>query len=338
MLSLFRLIFKDLGVDLGTANTIIFLEKKGFIINEPSVVALDHSYRTVALGKAAKEMMGKIGKSIKVIRPLADGVIADFEAGEAMVRGFIKSAKIHRFLIGRIIMGVPSGITEVEKRAIIESAETAGAREVYLVAEPMAAAIGTGIDVTASSANMIVDIGGGTTDIAVINYGGIVVDNTIRIAGDELNEAIIRHMKNKFNLKIGEVTAENIKIDHGNILNEKNGESFTVKGLDTTNGLPRQLELSNSFFSEALEDVVGTIVTAILNTLEVLPEELAADIIDRGIILTGGGSLLRGLDEIIRQKTNLPVSIADNPLYTVAIGTREILYDFNSYKNVFMTM
>jgi rod shape-determining protein MreB len=338
MLSIFRSLFKDLGIDLGTANTIIFLNKKGFIINEPSVVALDQDYRTIAIGKEAKEMMGKIGKAIRVIRPLADGVIADFEAGEAMIRGFIRSAKIQRFLIGRVIMGVPTGITEVEKRAIIESAETAGAREVYLIAEPMAAAIGIGIDINASHANMIVDIGGGTTDIAVINYGGIVIDNTIRVAGDEVNEAIIRHLKMQYHLTIGEVTAERIKIEHGNILNEKNGEMFTVKGMDTTNGLPRQLELPGTFFSDALNDVIGTIVAAILHILEILPEELAADIIDRGIILTGGGSLLRGLDEIIRQKTNLPVSIADNPLYTVAIGTREILYDFKSYKNVFMKM
>ncbi len=338
MLSVFRPLFKELGVDLGTANTVIFLNKKGFIINEPSVVALDQNNKTFALGKEAKEMMGKIGSSVRVIRPLADGVIADFEAADAMVRGFIKAAKIHRFMIGRVVMGVPTGITEVEKRAIIESAETAGAREVYLVAEPMAAAIGIGIDISASHANMIVDIGGGTTDIAVINYGGIVVDNTIRVAGDELNDAIIRHMKNQYNLKVGEVTAERIKMEHGSVIDKKNNEKFIVKGLDTTNGLPRQLELPYSFFSEALHDVLVTIISAILNTLEMLPEELSADIIDRGIILTGGGSLLRGLDELILQKTNLPVSIADNPLYTVAIGTSEILFDFKKYKNVFMKM
>lgn len=241
-------------------------------------------------------------------------------------------------MIGRVVMGVPTGITEVEKRAIIDSAETAGAREVYLVAEPMAAAIGIGIDIGASHANMIVDIGGGTTDIAVINYGGIVVDNTIRIAGDELNEAIIRHMKNQYNLKIGEVTSERIKMEYGCAIFENNNEKFIVKGLDTTNGLPRQLELPISFFPEALNDVLGTIISAILNTLEMLPEELSADIIDRGIILTGGGSLLKGLDELISDKTNLPVSIADNPLYTVAIGTSEIFFDFKKYKNVFMKM
>jgi rod shape-determining protein MreB len=220
----------------------------------------------------------------------------------------------------------------------MDSAESAGAREVYLVAEPMAAAIGIGIDIHASHANMIVDIGGGTTDIAVINYGGIVVDNTIRIAGDELNEAIIRHMRNQYNLKIGEVTAERIKIENGSIKKNVTREKFVVKGLDTTNGLPRQLELSTTFFSDALNDVLGTIISAILSTLEMLPEELSADLIDRGIILTGGGSLLRGLDDLILEKTNLPVSIADNPLYTVAIGTGEILYDFKKYKNVFLKM
>jgi len=338
MISIFRPLFKDLGVDLGTANTVIFLNKQGFIINEPSVVAIGQNNNTVALGKEAKEMMGKIGDSVKVLRPLADGVIADFQAGDAMVRGFIKAAKINRFMIGRVIMGVPTGITEVEKRAIIDSAESAGAREVYLVAEPMAAAIGIGIDINASNANMIVDIGGGTTDIAVINYGGIVVDNTIRVAGDELNEAIIRHMKNQYNMKIGEVTAERLKIEDGCIRSENSKDQFIVKGLDTTNGLPRQLELPVSFFKDALQDVLGTIIASILNTLEMLPEELSADIIDRGIILTGGGSLLEGLDELILEKTNLPVSIADNPLYTVAIGTSEILFDFKKYKNVFMKM
>lgn len=338
MISVFRPLFKDLGIDLGTANTVIFLNKQGFIINEPSVVAIGPGGKTVALGKEAKEMMGKIGEAVQVIRPLADGVIADFHAGDAMVRGFIKSAKIQRFMIGRVIMGVPTGITEVEKRAIVESAESAGAREVYLVAEPMAAAIGIGIDINASHANMIVDIGGGTTDIAVINYGGIVVDNTIRVAGDELNEAIVRHMRNKYNMKIGEVTAERIKIEYGCVNPGNTTEKFIVKGLDTTNGLPRQLELPLTFFPEALNDVLGTIISAILNTLEILPEELSSDIIDRGIILTGGGSLLKGLDDLILEKTNLPVSIADNPLYTVAIGTSEILYDFKKFKNVFVRM
>jgi len=338
MLSIFRPVFKDLGIDLGTANTVIFMNNKGFIINEPSVVALDKNSHTIALGTEAKKMLGKIGDDVKIVRPLADGVIADFEAGEAMVRGFIRAAKIAKFMIGRVIMGVPTGITEVEKRAIVESAEKAGAREVFLVGEPMAAAIGIGIDVNGGNAHMVVDIGGGTTDIAVINYGRIVLDNTIRIAGDELNEAIIRHMKNEYQLKIGEVTAEKIKIEKGNILNKKSNETFVVKGLDAVHGLPRQMEIPCSFFNEALTDIVGTIVTSILNTLESLPEELAGDIVDRGIILTGGGSLLTGLDDLVRQKTGLPVSLADNPLYTVALGTREILFDFKKYQNVFMKM
>ncbi|MFC2088116.1 rod shape-determining protein [Calditrichota bacterium] len=337
-MSLFRMFLSDLGIDLGTANTVIFLNNKGFIVNEPSVVALDQDYHTIALGKYAKQMMGKIEPSIKVVRPLAHGVIADFEAGEAMVRGFIRSAKMQRFLIGRVVIGVPTGITQVEKRAIMESTENAGAREVYLIAEPMAAAIGIGIDINAGNANMIVDIGGGTTDIAVINYGGIVVDNTIRMAGDDLNEAIVRHMKAKYHLKIGELTAEQIKIEHGCIASKVNGEIFMVKGMDVSTGLPCQMEIPYTFFDDALSDVIGTIISAILRILEILPEELVSDIIDRGIVLTGGGSLLRGLDDLIRQKTNLPVSIADNPLHTVAIGTREILYNFEKYERAFMKM
>lgn len=337
-MSIFNLFFSDLGIDLGTANTVIFLNNKGFIINEPSVVALDRDFQTVAIGKYAKQMTGKIENTIRIIRPLAHGVIADFEAGEAMVRGFIQAAKLQRFLIGKVVIGVPTGITKVEKRAIIESAENAGAREVYLIPEPMAAAVGIGIDVNAGYANMIVDIGGGTTDIAVINYGGIVVDNTIRMAGDDLNEAIIRCMKNEYHLKIGELTAEQIKIEYGQIGPSVNGKMFKVKGLDIGSGLPSQLDIPCTFFNEAMKDVIGTIISAIMRILEILPEELASDIIDRGIVLTGGGALLKGLDELIKQKTNLPVNIADNPLHTVAIGTREILYNFKKYEHAFMKM
>jgi len=307
MYNLLKYVFTNLGIDLGTANTVVFAERKGYIVNQPSVIAFNKNNDVIAFGLEAKDMLGKTGDRIKVIRPLADGVIADFVAGEEMVKAFIRSASVPKYRIGKVVMGVPTGITEVEKLAVIESAEQAGAREVYLIAEPMAAAVGIGLDVKGKDAHMIVDIGGGTTDIAVINYGGIVVDNTIRIAGDEMNEAIIRYFKIKYNMRIGEATAERLKISHGTVSEKYNGKAVTVKGLDVQNGLPRQLIITNSFFIEALKDVVGTIITAIMNSLEKLPAELVNDLVDRGIILTGGGALLNGLDEIICKKTSLPV-------------------------------
>ncbi len=336
MYSLLNYVFTNLGIDLGTANTVVFAERKGYVVNQPSVIAFNKNYHMIAYGTEAKEMLGKTGDRIKVIRPLADGVIADFVAGEEMVKAFIRSASIPKYRIGRIVMGVPTGITEVEKVAVIESAEQAGAREVYLIAEPMAAAIGIGIDVKGKDAHMIVDIGGGTTDIAVINYGGIVVDNTIRIAGDELNEAIIRYFKMKYNMRIGETTAERLKISFGTVSDKHNGQAVTIKGLDVQNGLPRQLILTNSCFVEATKDVVETIISAIMNTLEKLPAELVNDLVDRGIILTGGGSLLTGLSEVISEKTSLPVSVADNALFSVAEGTRLILDDFKNYHDILM--
>jgi rod shape-determining protein MreB len=333
MYRLLKFVFTNLGIDLGTANTVVFAERKGYIVNQPSVIAFNRNYDVIAFGLEAKDMLGKTGERIKVIRPLADGVIADFVAGEEMVKAFIRSASVPKYRIGKVVMGVPTGITEVEKLAVIESAEQAGAREVFLVAEPMAAAVGIGLDVKGKDAHMIVDIGGGTTDIAVINYGGIVVDNTIRIAGDEMNEAIIRYFKTKYNMRIGETTAERLKMSHGTVSEKYNGKAVTVKGLDVQNGLPRQLIITNSFFIDALNDVVGTIITAILNTLEKLPAELVND---RGIILTGGGSLLNGLDEIICEKTSLPVSVAHNALYSVAEGTRLILDDFHTNQDILL--
>jgi rod shape-determining protein MreB len=336
MYSILKYLFTNLGIDLGTANTVIFAERKGYIIDQPSVIAFNSKYEVLAFGTEAKDMLGKTGDRIKVLRPLADGVIADFVAGEEMIKAFIRSASVPRYRIGKVIMGVPTGITEVEKLAVIESAEQAGAREVYLVAEPMAAAIGIGLDVKGKDAHMIVDIGGGTSDIAVINYGGIVVDNTIRIAGDEMNEAIIRYFKNKYNLRIGESTAERLKMIHGTVSEKYNGKAVTVQGLDVQNGLPRQLILTNSFFIEALKEVIDTIISAIMTTLENLPAELVNDLVDRGIILTGGGALLAGLDEVLREKTSLPVSIAHNALYSVAEGTRLILDDFREYEEILL--
>ncbi len=336
MYNFLKYVFTNLGIDLGTANTVVFAERKGYVVNEPSVIAFNKEYNVIAFGTDAKDMLGKTGDQIKVIRPLADGVIADFVAGDELVKAFIRSASIPKYRIGKVVMGVPTGATEVEKLAVIESAEQAGAREVYLIAEPMAAAVGIGLDVKGKDAHMIVDIGGGTTDIAVINYGGIVIDNTIRIAGDELNESIMRYFKTKYNLRIGEMTAERLKISHGTVSEKYNGRAVAIKGLDVQNGLPRQLILTNSCFIEATKDVVDTIISAILNTLEKLPAELVSDLVDRGIILTGGGALLSGLDEVICEKTSLPVSIAHNALYSVAEGTRLILDDFNYYQDILM--
>lgn len=324
----------NLGVDLGTANTIVFADRKGYVINQPSVIALNDAEEVVAFGADAKLMLGKTGKYIHVVRPLADGVIADFTAGDAMVREFIRSAHVSRFRIGRVVVGVPTGITDVERRAVIESAEMAGAREVYLVAEPMAAAIGTGLDVTGRDAHMIVDIGGGTTDIAVINYGGIVVDNTIRIAGDEMNESIVRFLKNHYHLTVGEASAERMKIEYGTVSKKYNSQVLAVKGVDSFSGMPRQLELSNSFFIDALAEVTETVVRAVLRTLEQLPPDLCEDILQQGIILAGGGALLRGLQETIRDRIRVPVSVADDALFCVAEGTRRILEDFDHFKPV----
>jgi rod shape-determining protein MreB len=336
MYNFLKYVFTNLGIDLGTANTVVFAERQGYVVNEPSVIAFNKGHEVIAFGTDAKEMLGKTGEQIRVIRPLADGVIADFVAGEELVKSFIRGASIPKYRIGKIVMGVPTGITEVEKLAVIESAEQAGAREVYLIAEPMAAAVGIGLDVKGKDAHMIVDIGGGTTDIAVINYGGIVIDNTIRIAGDELNESIMRYFKNKYNLRIGETTAEKLKMAYGTVSEKYNGRAVAIKGLDIQNGLPRQLILTNSCFIEATKDVVDTIITAILNTLEQLPAELVSDLFDRGIILTGGGALLSGLDDVICEKTSLPVSIAHNALFSVAEGTRLILDDFYTYQDILM--
>jgi len=277
MFRIFQKIFTNIGVDLGTANTIVYVAEKGFVVNEPSVIAYKSKGTVIAIGRDAKTMFGKTHKGITLVRPLADGVIADFVAGEEMIKSFIRLADIPRFFINDIVIGVPTGVTSVEKRAVIESAESSGARHVYLVSEPMAAAIGVGINVLGSNACMIVDIGGGTTDIAVINYGGIVVDNTIRIAGDEMNEAIIRYVKNTFNLRIGETTAERLKIEYG-IVGDQPDVDFQIKGLDAQSGLPRQIDVKSQIFKEALKDVLNTVINSILTTLDKLPPELASDV------------------------------------------------------------
>ncbi len=333
MVRFFNRIFNNIGIDLGTANTIVYVANRGFIVNEPSVIAYKSEKEIIAVGREAKEMLGKTHKEITVIRPLADGVIADFVAGEALVKSFIRLAGIPPFFINNVIIGVPTGVTSVEKRAVMESAESAGGRKVFLVTEPMAAAIGVGVNVLGSSACMIIDIGGGTTDIAVINYGGIVVDNTIRIAGDEMNDAIMRYMRQTHHLKIGESTAERIKIEYGSLLKDRE-KKFTLSGLDSRTGLPAQLELSSALFRDALKDILGAIADSVLQCLDKLPPELATDIIDRGIILTGGGSLLEGMDSYIRDLVNLPVSRPGNPLLCVAEGTRKILENFELFRPV----
>ncbi|MBN2423510.1 MAG: rod shape-determining protein [Calditrichaceae bacterium] len=330
-------LFKNIGIDLGTANTIVYIYDKGYVVNEPSVIAFKNNSTVFSIGFEAKEMIGKTHRDIRVIRPMADGVIADFTAGEAMLREFIKMAEVPSFMINKIVIGVPTGITSVEKKAVIDSAVMAGARRVHLVSEPMAAAIGVGLNVLDSNANLIIDIGGGTTDIAVINYGGIVLDNTLRIASDEMNEAIVRFVKNRYHLRIGDITAEKIKIEHGIAHESMEEKTFTLKGIDYQTGLPRQLVVSNKMFLEALSGILNAITNAIIATLDQLPPELAGDIIDRGIVLTGGGSLLRGLDVRLREILNVPVSRPGNALLCVAEGTRKILESFDTYEQLLMS-
>lgn len=324
-LTFFKDFYRNIAIDLGTANTLVWLSKGGYVINEPSVIAFNTKYDVFALGIEAKKMMGKVPAGLKVIRPLRDGVIADFIAGEAMIKGFIRLAGVPRFLINRIVLGVPTGTTSVERRAITDSAMAAGARRSYLVAEPMAAAIGIGLDVLGGSPSMIIDVGGGTTDIAVINYGKIVLDNTLRIAGDEMNEALIRFVKNHYKMNIGEQTAEQIKISYGVACPEYTGKEFEIKGMDIQTNLPRRITLSDAIFPEAFASILKTIVSAVRETLDQLPPEMAGDLIDHGVILTGGGALLKGLDQYIRKQIQLPVSVPDNALYCVAEGTRRIV-------------
>ncbi len=321
----FKTIYKNMGIDLGTANTVVWLSSGGYVINEPSVIAFNSKKEVYALGAEAKEMLGKTPPGLNVIRPLHDGVIADFIAGEAMIKGFIRLAGVPRFLINHVVLGVPTGTTSVERRAITDSALAAGARRSYLVAEPMAAAIGLGLDVLAGSVSMIIDVGGGTTDIAVISYGKIVLDNTLRIAGDEMNEALIRYVKNRFKMNIGVQSAEKIKMQYGVACPERTGKEFEIQGMDIQTNLPRRIRVSDAIFPEAFASILQTIVSAVRETLDQLPPEMAGDLIDHGVILTGGGALLKGLDRYIRKQIQLPVSVPDNALYCVAEGTRRIV-------------
>ncbi len=341
--SIIGIFSNDIGIDLGTANTLVFVKGKGIVLTEPSIVSLDvKSNKVLAVGQEAKAMVGKTPEYIDVVRPLKDGVIADFEVTQDMLKYFIK--KVHKNMPllkilkprPRVIVGVPSGITEVEKRAVIDAVKSAGARDVYLIAEPMAAAIGAGLPITEPGGNMIIDIGGGTTEIAVISLSGMVVSHSIRIAGDEMNEAIISYLKRHHGIVIGEQTAEKIKIKLGSAYpSEKDKEEMEIGGVDITNS-PISTIIKGEEIRKALEGVVNSIVNAVKSALEKTPPELGADLVERGIILAGGGALLHELDTKIREEVNLPVFVCDDPLTAVARGIGKALDDINLIKRIAM--
>ena len=320
------LISKDMGIDLGTANTLVYVKGEGVVLCEPSVVAIEKATnRVVAVGEEAKKMLGRTPGSIVAVRPMKDGVISDFEVTEAMLKYFIRKVQPRRFFSPLIVIAIPSGITEVEKRAVMDSAIHAGARDVILIEEPKAAAIGVGLPVYEASGNMIIDIGGGTTEFAVISLGGIVYAKSIRIAGDELDMAIVEYLRKTYNLMIGERTAEEIKIRIGSAYPLEEELNMDVRGRDLIAGLPKTINITSVEIREALHDPVQAIVDASKSTLEHTPPELAADLIDHGIVMAGGGALLRGLDKRIAEETGLPVHIADDPLTAVVMGTGETL-------------
>jgi rod shape-determining protein MreB len=326
----------DLAIDLGTANTLIYVRGKGIVLSEPSVVAIKKGTNQVLkVGKEAKEMLGRTPASIVAIRPMRDGVIADFDVTEQMIRAFIVKIHNRKALVRpRIVIGVPSCITQVEKRAIRDSAEQAGAREVYLMEEPMAAAIGAGLPVQEPSGNMIVDIGGGTTEVAVISLSGIVYSQSIRIAGDEMDEAIIQYLKRKYNLLVGERTAENIKIQIGSAYPFDEPRKMEVKGRDLVDGIPKALTVTDSDIREALHDPIYAVVDAVKTALERTPPELAADIAEKGVVMAGGGSLLHGLDTLISLETHLKVKVADDPLSCVVLGAGKVLDELDLLKTI----
>ena len=319
---------KDMGIDLGTANTLIYIKGKGIILREPSVVAIrnDSTKNVLAVGNDAKKMIGRTPGNITAIRPLKDGVIADFDVTQSMMKHFIRKAfSKGSFVRPRIVVCYPSGVTQVERNAIEEATYQAGAKNVYLLPEPMAAAIGAGLPVEEPTGSMVVDIGGGTTDIAIISLGGIVTSKSLRIAGDELDQAIASYIKREYSLMIGERTSELIKMEIGSAFSDEEEKTMDIRGRDLVTGLPKTLNISSVEIREALSEPVNAIIDAIKSTLEKTPPELAADIMDKGIIITGGGALLNGIDKLIIKETNMPVSIAENPLDCVAIGTGKAL-------------
>jgi rod shape-determining protein MreB and related proteins len=334
-----RFLSRDLAIDLGTANTLIYIRGMGIVSNEPSVVAVQQDARggrkILAVGKEAKEMLGRTPGNIVAIRPMREGVIADFEVTAAMLKYFIQSAHNRKsFVKPRIIIGIPSGITEVERRAVREAAESAGAREVYLIEQPMAAAIGAGLPITEPSGNMIVDIGGGTSDVAVISLGGIVYSRSVRVAGDKLDEAIVQHVKRKYNLLIGERTAELIKMGIGSAYPTEEELTMDIKGRDLVAGVPRTLTVTSTEIRDAIAEPVHGIVEAVKIALERTPPELAGDIADRGIVLAGGGALLKNLDVLLREETGLPVFLAEDPLSAVVIGAGKALEELDILRQV----
>ncbi len=332
--SFWGLFSTDLAIDLGTANTLVYVKGKGIVASEPSVVAIQRDSRgekhVLAVGREAKEMLGRTPGTIFAIRPMKDGVIADFEITGEMLKYFI--AKVHNrkaLLRPRVVISVPSGITPVEKRAVRESAQSAGAREIYLIEEPMAAAIGAGIDITEASGNMVVDIGGGTTEVAVISLSGIVTAQSIRVAGDKMDEAIVQYVKRKYNLLIGERTAELVKINIGTAYPEEHPQLMEVKGRDLVTGIPKTLEINSEEVREALAESINTIIDTLRITLEGTPPELAADIVDKGIVLVGGGALLKNLDILLREVTSLPITVFDDPLSAIVLGAGKVLDNEN---------
>lgn len=329
----------DLAIDLGTANTLVYVKGRGIVLSEPSVVAVRKDGRgtnkVLAVGKEAKMMLGRTPGNIVAIRPMKDGVIADFEITETMLRHFIRKVHNRRSLIRpRIIVCVPSGITQVEKRAVRESAESAGAREVFLIEEPMAAAIGAGLPITEPTSNMVLDIGGGTTEVAVISLAGIVYSKSVRVGGDKMDEAILQHIKRKYNLLIGERTAELIKTTIGNAFAGDKVERMQIKGRDLVSGIPKIIEIDSDEVRESISEQIETIVETVKMALEQTPPELAADIVDRGIVLTGGGALLQNLDKLLREETGLPITITEDPLSTVVLGSGKALDNLDILREV----
>ena len=335
-MKLFKFGNKDIGIDLGTANILVTVKDKGIVLNEPSVVAIDRKTGEIlATGHEAKEMLGRTPNQIKAVRPMKDGVIADFTATQLMLKNIIKKI-CSRYNIGRprVVVGVPSGITEVEERAVEESIIQAGAREVFLIEEPMAAAIGAGLDVAEPTGNIIVDIGGGTTEVAVISLGGIVVSHSLKVAGDELDEDIVNYVKREMGLAIGLTTAEQIKLQIGCASPLMTEMSMEVRGRDLTNGLPRNITINSTQAEEAMRDSINEIVEIVKATLEKTPPELASDIIEKGIVLAGGGALIKNLDKLISSKTDMPVYVAEDPLDCVVKGTGKTLEDLERLKTV----
>ncbi len=336
---LFSFFSNDMAIDLGTANTVVYVKNKGIILDEPSVVAVKiNSNQVLAAGKAAKEMLGKTPENIIACRPLRDGVIANFELAESMLRYFIRAANGNRRTLTypRMIIGVPSGITQVEKRAVEDSARQAGAKEVYTIIEPLAAAIGAGLPIQDPCGSMIVDIGGGTTEVAVISLKHVVFCKSVRVAGDEMDRAIVQYVKRKYNLLIGERTAEVIKINIGTVMLDSKMESMEVKGRDLITGVPKTITLTSAEVNESLLETIATIVDVIRVALENTPPELSSDLVDKGIVMAGGGSLLRGLDKLISKETGLPVRIAKDPLLCVVKGAGKVLQEFDFFKETLM--